>query len=138
VRELAGTQLPGGTFTLTAETRRRFAEAVLGDPEADPSIDALWIFTSGLPGMGIDLVGVFAMAGCSMVEDGPMLGGTEFELHRPIEVGHPYAASGEILDVVRKTGRRSGTFDLLRVRVALSDAAGEAAAATTTYVLPVR
>ena len=136
--ELAGTQLPAGTFTLTAEARRRFAEAVLGDPDADPSVDALWIFTSGLPGMGIDLVEVFAMAGCSMVEDGPMLGETEFELHRPIEVGHPYAATGEILDVVRKTGRRAGTFDLLRVRVALSDAAGEAAAATTTYVLPVR
>jgi hypothetical protein len=138
VHELAGTRLPAGTFTLTADARRRFADAVLGDPDADPSVDALWIFTSGLPGMGIDLTGVFALAGCSIVEDGPMLGGIEFELHRPIEVDVAYRATGEILDVERKTGRRAGAFDLLRLRVALSDAAGEAAAATTTYVLPVR
>ena len=132
------TELPAGTFVLTADARRAFADAVLGDPEADPSVDALWIFTSGLPGMGIDLVEVFASVGCSMTEDGPMLGGTEFELHRPIEVDRPYAATGRILGVERKTGRRAGTFDLMRLRVALSDDAGEAAAATTTYVLPVR
>ena len=63
------TELPGGTFVLTAETRRRFAEAVLGDPDADPSVDALWIFTSGLPGMGTDLVEVFASVGCSTSAD---------------------------------------------------------------------
>jgi hypothetical protein len=132
------TELPAGTFVLTAETRRAFADAVLGDPDADPSVDALWIFTSGLPGMGVDLVEVFASVGCSMTEDGPMLGGTELELNRPIEVDRPYRATGTILGVERKTGRRTGTFDLMRVRVALSDDAGEAAAATTTYVLPVR
>jgi hypothetical protein len=132
------TELPAGTFVLTADARRAFADAVLGDPEADPSVDALWIFTSGLRGMGVDLVEVFASAGCSMTEDGPMLGGIEFELSRPIEVDRPYAATGRILSVERKTGRRTGTFDLMRLRVALSDAAGEAAAATTTYVLPVR
>jgi hypothetical protein len=132
------TELPAGTFVLTAETRRAFARAVLGDPDADPSVDALWIFTSGLRGMGIDLMEVFASVGCSMTEDGPMLGGTEFELHRPIEVGRPYTATGAVLGIERKTGRRAGTFDLMRVRVALSDGEGEAAAATTTYVLPVR
>jgi hypothetical protein len=132
------TVLPAGTFVLTADARRRFADAVLGDPAADPSIDALWIFTSGLRGMGVDLSEVFAAAGCSMTEDGPMLGGIEFELHRPIEVDRPYTATGEVLAVERKTGRRTGAFDLMRMRVALSDAAGEAAAATTTYVLPVR
>ena len=120
------TELPGGTFTLTAQTRRRFAGAVLGDPAADPSVDALWIFTSGLPGMGTDLVEVFASVGCSMTEDGPMLGGTEFEIHRPIEVGVPYRAIGRVLGVERKTGRRAGVFDLLRVRVELSDEQGEA------------
>lgn len=136
--ELAGTRLPEGTFTLTADRRRRFAEAVLGDPAADASVDALWIFTSGFGGLGIDLTEVFALAGCSMVEDGPMLGGCTFELHRPIEVDRPYRASGEILGVERKTGRRTGAFDLLHVRVALSDDGGEAAAATATYVLPRR
>jgi hypothetical protein len=138
VRELAGTQLPPGTFTLTAEARRRFAEAVLGDPQADPSVDALWILTSGFPGLGIDLTEVFALAGCSMVDDGPMLGECAFALHRAIEVDRPYEATGEIVGLERKTGRRAGTFDLLTVRVALSDEAGEAAAATATYVLPRR
>jgi hypothetical protein len=132
------TEFPPGTFVLTEDKRRRFAGAVLGDPDADPSVDALWIFTSGLPGMGIDLVEVFASVGCSMTEDGPMLGGTEFEIHRPIALDVPYRATGRILGVERKTGRRAGAFDLMQVRVALSDEQGEAAAATTTYVLPVR
>jgi hypothetical protein len=132
------TELPGGTFTLTADARRRFAGAVLGDPDADPSVDALWIFTSGLHGMGMDLTEVFASAGCSMVEDGPMLGGIDFELTRPIEVDRAYRATGAILGIERKTGRRTGAFDLMRMRVALSDEQGEAAAATTTYILPVR
>jgi hypothetical protein len=132
------TELPPGTFVLTESERRRFAGAVLGDPDADPSVDALWIFTSGLPGMGIDLAEVFASVGCSMTEDGPMLGGTEFEIHRPIAVDVPYRATGRILGVERKTGRRAGAFDLLRLRVALADEQGEAATATTTYVLPVR
>jgi hypothetical protein len=138
VAELAGTRLPSGTFTLTADARRRFAESVLGDPAADPSVDALWIFTSGFPGLGIDLTEVFALAGCSMTEDGPMLGGCELTLTRAIEPDRPYEASGEILGVERKTGRRTGTFDLLRVRVALSDEHGEAASAVATYVLPMR
>jgi hypothetical protein len=132
------TELGGGTFTLTADARRGFAAAVLGDPGADPSVDALWIFTSGLHGMGMDLTEVFASVGCSMIEDGPMLGAIEFELTRPVAVGRPYAAGGRIVSVERKTGRRTGVFDLLRIRVALSDEHGEAAAATTTYVLPVR
>jgi hypothetical protein len=132
------TELPGGTFTLTADARRRFAAAVLGDPDADPSVDALWIFTSGLQGMGLNLTEVFATVGCSMTEDGPMLGGVEFELTRPIEVDRPYAATGAILSVDRKTGRKTGAFDLMRMRVALSDDQGEAAAATTRYILPVR
>ncbi|WP_053227292.1 hypothetical protein [Solirubrobacter soli] len=132
------TELAPGTFVLTEDKRRRFAGAVLGDPDADPSVDALWIFTSGLHGMGMDLTEVFASVGCSMVDDGPMLGGIEFELTRPIEVGRTYIATGAILGVERKTGRRTGAFDLMRMRVALSDDAGEAAAATTTYILPVR
>jgi hypothetical protein len=132
------TELTPGTFVLSEEKRRRFAGAVLGDPGADPSVDALWILTSGLPGMGTDLVEVFASVGCSMTDDGPMLGGAEFEITRPIEVSKPYAATGRILGVERKTGRRAGAFDLLRLRVELSDEQGEAAAATTTYVLPVR
>jgi hypothetical protein len=73
-----------------------------------------------------------------MIDDGPMLGGIEFELTRPIEVDRAYRATGAILGVERKTGRRTGAFDLMRMRVALSDEQGEAAAATTTYVLPVR
>ena len=88
--------------------------------------------------LDVPRVEVFASVGCSMTEDGPMLGATEFEIHRPIEVGRPYGATGRILGVERKTGRRAGAFDLMRVRVALSDAQGEAAPATTTYVLPAR
>jgi hypothetical protein len=138
VGDLAGTVLPGGTFELSAEDHRRFAVAVGADPAADPTLTALWVVTSDLRGFGLTLTDVFALAGCDMVADGPMLGSCEMELTRTLEVGRPYETAGEILSLERKTGRRSGTFDLMRVRLSLSDAGGEVAAAVISYVLPRR
>jgi hypothetical protein len=135
---LAGTRLTEGTFTLSAEDHRRFSECVLAGPGADPTVTALWLVVSNLRGLGIELTDVFALAGCDMVADGPMLGGCEMEIARPLEPGRPYAADGEIIGIARKSGRRSGTFDVMRVRVGLSDEDGEAAAATMSYVLPRR
>jgi hypothetical protein len=137
-QRLAGTRLPEGVFILTADDQRRFAHGVGGDPAADATVNALWLITSDLRGLGTDLTHVFAMAGCDIVADGPMLGGCEMDFARPIEVDRPYRALGEILGIERKTGRRTGSFDLMRVRVSLADDDGEVAAATTSYVLPRR
>jgi hypothetical protein len=135
---MVGTTLASGTFVLDAERNRRFARSVGADPEADPTVNALWVLTSGMHELGTDLAELFAQAGCDMVADGPMLGGCEMEIQRRIGLDRPYRAEGEVVGLEHKTGRRTGPFALLRVRASLHDDAGEVAAATTTYVLPRR
>jgi hypothetical protein len=135
---MVGTMLGSGTFVLDSERNRRFARSVGGDPEADPTVNALWVLTSGMHELGTGLTELFARAGCDIAADGPMLGGCAMQVTRRLELDRPYRADGEVVGLERKTGRRTGPFDLLRVRTSLHDDAGEVAAATTTYILPRR
>lgn len=135
---MVGSTLGSGTFVLTSERNRRFAQSVGAAPDADPTITALWMLTSGMHELPTDLGTIFAQAGCDIEADGPMLAGTEMTLHRRLRLDTPYRAEGEVLGLERKHGRRTGAFDLLRIRTALLDGEGELAAATTTYVLPRR
>jgi hypothetical protein len=135
---MVGTTLASGTFVLSAERNRRFADSVGADPGADPTINALWLLTSGLHELDPNLADLFIQAGCDIDTDGPMLGGSEMTIHRRLELDTEYRADGEVVGLERKTGRRTGVFDLLRVRASLHDDAGELATAVTTYVLPRR
>jgi acyl dehydratase len=138
LEELPGTRLPHGTLTLSTQDHRAFAQHVGADPEDDGTLTALWLVVSNLRGLGIRLDELFALAGCDMAVDGPMLGGCDMEMTRPVKLDQPYRTTGEVLSIERKSGRRAGVFDLMRVRVALADDHGEAAAVTVRYVLPRR
>jgi hypothetical protein len=132
MQDLVGRELDPGTFTLTSERNARFAESVLADPGADPTVNALWILSAS------EAPELLALAGCDIVNDGPMLGGIAMEVHRPLQLDRTYATRKRIVALTRKHGRRTGTFDLLKVRAALSDDEGDVAAVLTTYVLPRR
>jgi hypothetical protein len=134
--DLAGTVIPEGDFVLPADDHRRFAEAVGADAQADPTLIALWVLLSGLRGLPMTLSKVFALAGCDMETDKPMLGGCELEVLRDAVPGRPYRAGGEILGIERKSGARAGTFDLMRVRLTLRDDEGPVGSAVVAYVLP--
>lgn len=134
---LADTELPGSTFVVAPEDDRRYAEVVAGRAEDDESANPLWAFIAALTGTGLDITGLFALADCDVAQDGPMLGACDLEYARPLEVERPYRVEAVIAGLERKHGR-SGAFDLMRVRAALSDEAGEVATCLTTYVIPRR
>jgi hypothetical protein len=117
-------KLPGGTYVISADAARRLDAIVGGD--AGP----LWAFVAATGGLGVSIAELFALVDCDMA-DGPMLGEWEVELARPLEIEREYRVAAEIVSMERKHGR-SGTFDLLRVRAALDDAA----TCTMTYVVP--
>ncbi len=133
--DLAGTELPGSTFVVTAEDERRYAEVVAGTPAAGGDVNPLWGFFGALTGTGLGIAGLFALAGCDVERDGPMLGGFDLELAGRLRADVPYRVDATVLSLERKTGR-SGTFDLMRVRATLSGDEGAVVTCTTTYVVP--
>jgi acyl dehydratase len=117
-------QLPGGAYTIPAGEEPRLDAIIGGD--AGP----LWAFLAATGGLGVSIAELFALVDCNMA-DGPMLGEWEVEFARPLEAGREYRVTATILGVDRKEGR-SGTFDLMRVRAEV----GDAAACTIAYVVP--
>jgi hypothetical protein len=133
---LAGTELPAGSFTITAAEQERLVEAlghgVAGDPHP------IWAYVATQRGIGIGVVELCALAGFD-VADGPMLGSVELSFSAPLELGVEYFVTGEVLGIERKHGRKAGTFDVLTFRERLVGPDGaEVASTTNTFILPRR
>lgn len=136
LEHLPGTTLPEGAFTITEEEQARLAEA-LGSP-SDGSTHPVWAYIATQRGIGISVADLCALADYD-VHDGPMLGSVEMTYARPIEVGVRYRVTGEVVDIVRKQGRKAGTFDVMTFseRLIAPDGA-EVASSTNTFILPRR
>jgi hypothetical protein len=135
LEHLPGTELPAGTFTITAEEDARVLEVVGGEPSPDGTAHPLWAYIAPQRGIGISVADICALADFD-VNDGPMLGSSELEFHSGIKLGEPYRVTGRVLSIDRKQGS-SGTFDLMAFREDLLDAGGNVVAvSTSTYVLP--
>jgi hypothetical protein len=135
LEHLPGTELPAGTFTITAEEDARVLEVVGGEPSPDGTAHPLWAYIAPQRGIGISVADICALADFD-VNDGPMLGSSELELHAGINLGEPYTVTGRVLSIDRKQGS-IGTFDLMAFREDLLDAGGKlVAVSTSTYVLP--
>jgi hypothetical protein len=135
LEHLPGTELPAGTFTITAEEDARVLEVVGGDPASDGTAHPLWAYIAPQRGIGISVADICALADFD-VNDGPMLGSSALELHEDIKLDEPYTVTGRVLSIDRKQGG-SGTFDLMAFREDLVDAGGNVVAvSTSTYVLP--
>ena len=133
---LAGKILPEGVMTITAADDRRLVALVGGRELSGEAVHPVWLMVALVGGLGVPIAEVYGMLDCRM-EDGPMLGECELELERPLRPG-AYRVRGEILDVKRKSGRRSGVFDLMRMRVTLDDDEGPAATCTALQIVPRR
>jgi len=135
LEHLPGTELPAGTFTITAEEDARVLEVVGGEPAPDGTAHPLWAYIAPQRGIGISVADICALAEFD-VNDGPMLGSSELELHSGIRLDEPYTVTGRVLSIDRKQGG-SGTFDLMRSARTWSTAGGNVVAvSTSTYVLP--
>ena len=68
-----------------------------------------------------------------------MLGACELELLRPLGVETTYTVAGTIESLEEKSGRKLGRFDVLRIRLEVSEPSGElAATCTPSMILPRR
>jgi hypothetical protein len=135
--QVAGTRLPGGTFTISATADHRLRGALQGRPWRRGPAHELWAFIASQRGIGIDLRELFALVDFD-IDDGPMLGSVSLEIPGTIKTDVAYRVAGEILSLTRKHGR-SGTFDLLTVQERLVAPDGmQVAIATNTFVLPRR
>jgi hypothetical protein len=134
----AGTKLPGGTYTLGAERHAKLLSALNTEAPEDGSAHPLCAWVIAMGGCGIGIGELFEAAGVEM-EDGPMLGSCDLELLRPIGVESTYTVAGTIESLVEKSGRKLGRFDILRVRLEVSEESGElAATCTPSMILPRR
>lgn len=132
---LPGTELPAGSFTVTAEEDARVLEVVGGPSAPGGEAHPLWAYIAPQRGIGIGVAEICALADFD-VADGPMLGSSELEMHEPILIGAPYRVTGRVLSIERKNGS-IGTFDVLAFREDLVAEDGTlVAASTSTYILP--
>jgi hypothetical protein len=135
LEHLPGTELPEGTFTITAEDDARVREVVGGEPAGDGTAHPLWAYVAPQRGIGISVADICALADFD-VNDGPMLGSSDLEFHAPIRLDEPYRVTGRVLSIARKQGS-IGTFDLMSFREDLLAQDGAlVAVSTSTYVLP--
>jgi len=134
---LDGHPLPEGEFTVTAEEDRRLREAI-GAGADGGGAHPVWAYIATQRGIGISVGGLCELADYD-IHDGPMLGSSELEYAGDVRIGVPYRVRGEIVGVVRKQGRKAGTFDVLTYRERLVGPGDElVATATNTFILPRR
>jgi hypothetical protein len=95
---------------------------------------------AGQAGIGLSLAELFALCSARS-EDGPMLGEWGMEVNHPIRVGTEYAVVGGIAGVVRKTGKKTGVFDVVRFELelrAIADSAEPDAIVHSSFIYPRR
>jgi len=109
---------------------------VLGTPTPDGELHPIYAYLATQRGIGMSVREVCALADFD-VDDGPMLGGVEFDFGTPMFAETEYRVEGTILGISRKLGRTAGVFDLLDFEERLIDERGAVvASARLSFVLP--
>lgn len=136
---LIGHRFPGGTTSVPAWMNHLWGDAVLASEDPAPYVHPMLVYYAAVQGSGIEFQDIFDLMDASE-ESGIMVGEQRFEFTAPLEIDHSYRVEGGIVDVVRKSGRRAGTFDIATFELALIDPASEAtvAVSTTSFVFPRR
>lgn len=135
---LVGWRFPGASVTVEDYERWLAADAMLSPELPIGMLHPAWIFIIGLRGMGMTLDEFMQLAGSS-ADSGVMFGETVIEQFEPLSIGEDYAVRGEIVDVLRREGKRIGTFDLVTFRLEIVDDTGRSfGAATNSFVFPRR
>jgi hypothetical protein len=132
---VVGHQFPGGTTTVPAWMNTLWGDAVLAPEDPSPNVHPVLVYYAAVQGSGIEFQDIFDLMGLA---DGAavMLGEQTFTFNEPLQVGREYNVEGGMTSVVRKTGRRAGTFDIatFELRVLEPGADEPAAISTTSFV----
>jgi acyl dehydratase len=134
MQALVGWRFPGGSYTIP-----RWENFLLTDAMCSPQMPGdlahpAYGFHAPLAGMGISYAEFFELCRAES-DDAIRAGEYDFEFYHPLREGQPYTIRGEITDVQRKHGKRSGTFDLVTFRLEMLDTKGRlCVAATNSWV----
>jgi hypothetical protein len=132
---LIGHRFPGGRVTIPDWLAWLWRDAVLAD-DAGPGVHPGLAYLAAVQGSGVTFQDIFDLADAT-AESGPMFGEQTLTFAAPLQVGTEYRVEGGITDVVRKHGRRAGTFDMLTFELRLLDADGSPVATNVnTFIFP--
>ena len=136
---LVGHQFPGGRTTVPAWMNQLWGDAVASTDDPAPNVHPVLVYYAAIQGSGLNFQMIFDLMDAP-ADSGVMFGEQRFEFHKPLQVAHEYQVEGSIIEVVRKHGRRAGTFDILTFELRLSepDAQRPHAISTTSFVFPRR
>jgi len=136
---VTGHVLPGGTFRVAGHERWLSHEAMQSAEVDVPVLHPVWILLGGLRGMGLSMDELMNLARPGPA-DSVLFGETEVEQRVPLCADTDYAVAGSVVALSRKQGQRSGTLDIMTVRLEISElATGELAAVSSqTYLITRR
>jgi acyl dehydratase len=138
MRNVAGTQLPGGSVTITAADNAAVCDVLRTSPAPDGTAHPVFAFVAMQGAMGVSVDELLGLAG-AVAADGPMVGSYELEQTAPLRIGEEYVVGGEIVGLERKVGRKTGPFDVLTFRLTLGVQGGDPfATSMSAWILPRR
>jgi hypothetical protein len=134
---LVGTPFPGGSFTVESYFNWLTCDCVLA-PEliGAGSAHPLIVYMATQAGMGLSLEQLFTLF-LGKADDGPMLGEWGMECHAPVRIDTTYTVSGAITGVQRKTGKKTGVFDIITFELQLREASESGASGDSDDVVAV-
>lgn len=136
--EVVGHRFAGGRFTVAPFEHWLTCDAVGAEPTREGVAHPMFVYYAALGGMGIDLDELFALVGAT-ADDGVMFGEATIDVATPMTVGATYEVQGTITDVVRKSGRRAGVFDVVTFALDVLDESGTVVGTSTnSFVFPRR
>lgn len=131
---LSGTQLPGGTTTITGFESAITDHALLSPTADGRTAHPLWFLVIALRGMGISVDELCELA-AKQPEDTLLFGTCEIEQISPLLVGSTYRTTAHITETDRRTTRDGSVLDSITVDVRLHDDLGvEAGSVVSVYL----
>lgn len=135
---VVGWAFPGGSYTVEGYQAWLCHDAILSPPLPAGIAHPMYVYYIAMGGMGVSLESLFKLIGASN-DSGVMFGEAGIEQREPLQRGHRYRVSGEITEVVRKSGKRAGTFDIVSFRLDLYDDSDTlVGVSTNSFVFPRR
>lgn len=135
---LVGFRFPDGVTEISHHEVWLGHEAMLApDDGGADQLHPLWPLIVGMRGMGTTVSELGELVGMGP-EDSVMFGELEITQTAPLETETEYTVRGVIRDVVRRTGRKSGVFDVLTFELELFPPSGSSVATVTNSFVFVR
>lgn len=135
---LTGHRFPGGTYTLPEYVCWLWADAAGLTPDHEVAHPGL-AYLVALRGSGVSIQDIFDLMDAT-ADSGVVFGEYQAEFRGVLRPGATYECDAEVVEVVRKSGRRAGVFDKFSFRVDVREAGAQdpVVVCTNAWVFPRR